>query len=352
MLLKRIFSFPQKYRFKLFLQQFKAHSFFKNTKIDQHKNYAYIFLAADYGNLGDVAITYAQTKFLEKYLDKNFQVIEIPISESLEGLHFVKKHIKPHDIVTTVGGGNLGDLYDQIEYIRQLAVRFFPGNKFISFPQTFDFSDSEHGNKALNKAKKVYNSHADFYIVAREITSYGLMKKHFINAKVLLTPDIVISLDKQEPIKKRKGVVICMRNDKEKSLSDEQSAFINLAIADRFESVTYYDTHINKSKLTVQEREKELNQIWDTFRSAELVVTDRLHGMIFCYITNTPCLVFQNNNHKVRETYEWIKGNSNINLITKYSEERIKEFLSNESFNTGSLVDLNNKYKALIDSLK
>ncbi|MDI5788794.1 hypothetical protein PO124_11400 [Bacillus licheniformis] len=28
-------------------------------------------------------------------------------------------------------------------------------------------------------------------------------------------------------------------------------------------------------------REKELNRLWDQLRGAEVVVTDRLHGMIF-----------------------------------------------------------------------
>src|SRR5690554_8192585 len=110
MIFSNALSFRKKFRFKLFLQQFKSFDYFKNTKIDKNKKQVYIFLAADYGNLGDVAITYAQTKFLKEHSD--YQVIEIPISESLEGLWFVKENIKSGDIVTTVGGGNMGDLYD------------------------------------------------------------------------------------------------------------------------------------------------------------------------------------------------------------------------------------------------
>ena len=43
-----------------------------------------------------------------------------------------------------------------------------------------------------------------------------------------------------------------------------------------------------------------------SFAAARLVVTDRLHGMIFSAITGTPCVVLSNYNHKVRGTYEWI----------------------------------------------
>lgn len=352
MSIKNILSFRSKYSIRLFLQRFKKYSYFKNQTLDSDKSYVFIFLAADYGNLGDVAITYAQTKFLKNHLPNSFHVVEIPISQSLEGLQFVKNNIKPGDIVTSVGGGNLGDMYDQIEFIRQLSVKFFPRNKFISFPQTFDFAETASGNKALNIAKKVYDKHPDLHFIAREKTSFELMKKHFTNANILLTPDIVISLDKQKPEKTRKGVVMTMRQDKEKNLSDTQAAFINKEVKKRFDSVTYYDTHINRDQLSLEEREKELNRIWDAFKAAELVVTDRLHGMIFCYITNTPCLVFQNNNHKVRETYEWIKGNSNINLIEEFSKEKIKKFLTKENFYTGSMVDTEENYKPLINLLK
>ena len=58
------------------------------------------------------------------------------------------------------------------------------------------------------------------------------------------------------------------------------------------------------------------------FASAELVVTDRLHGMIFATITGTPCLVFSNNNHKVSESYKWIHSLPYIKFI-KTAEEAI-----------------------------
>lgn len=348
-MLKKLIGFRTKYSLLLQMQKLKGLEYFKNTIIDHTKNQAYIFLAADYGNLGDVAITYAQTKFLKEHSD--YQVIEIPISESLEGLWFVKENIKSGDIVTTVGGGNMGDLYDQIEFIRQLTFSFFPNNKIISFPQTFDFAETKNGKRALNKAKKVYNSHKNLIVVAREETSYELMKEHFHKAKVLLTPDIVLSLDKRKPERKRKGAVICLRKDAEKFLSEEENEKLIQMVHEHFDEVIYNDTHINRNNLTVKEREEELKKIWEVFKGAELVVTDRLHGMIFCHITGTPALVFQNNNHKVRETYEWIEGNSNINLIEDFSEKRIKILLTKESFYSESMIDNKDNYKPLINSL-
>lgn len=48
----------------------------------------------------------------------------------------------------------------------------------------------------------------------------------------------------------------------------------------------------------------------------DIVITDRLHGMIFCYITGTPCIVFDNDNHKISETYKkWLKETCNYIIL-------------------------------------
>ncbi|MFB8735822.1 polysaccharide pyruvyl transferase family protein [Bacillus sp. SL00103] len=38
-----------------------------------------------------------------------------------------------------------------------------------------------------------------------------------------------------------------------------------------------------------------------SYVKAQVVVTDRLHGMIFCAITKTPCVVLRSFDHKVME---------------------------------------------------
>src|SRR5690606_31978011 len=111
--------------------------------------------------------------------------------------------------------------------------------------------------------------------------------RNFLQANIILTPDIVLSLNETEPQQNRKGVVICMRKDAEKSLTPDQNDFIIQSAQNHFIELSYYDTHIGRSNLSVTDRVSELNKIWNKFKGAELVITDRLHGMIFCYITNT-----------------------------------------------------------------
>ncbi|MFX0112804.1 polysaccharide pyruvyl transferase family protein, partial [Bacillus pumilus] len=50
----------------------------------------------------------------------------------------------------------------------------------------------------------------------------------------------------------------------------------------------------------------ELSTLWTELSKAPVVVTDRLHGMIFCAITQTPCVVLRSFDHKVMEGYEWV----------------------------------------------
>ena len=49
--------------------------------------------------------------------------------------------------------------------------------------------------------------------------------------------------------------------------------------------------------------EEKLNE----FAGAEIMITDRLHAMVFAAISGTACVVMKNNNHKITGTYDWIR---------------------------------------------
>ncbi|MCF6279263.1 MAG: polysaccharide pyruvyl transferase family protein [Flavobacteriaceae bacterium] len=295
--------------------------------IPKNRKRIFIFLAADYGNLGDVAITYAQHKFLSATFPDHY-VTEIPISQTLKGLEYVRRTIKNDDIVTTVGGGNMGDLYEQIENFRQLVFKYFSDNKIISFPQTIDFSESENGNKALETAQKTYQNHKHLLLLAREQKTFDFFQKNFSKNKSLLVPDIVMSLNRVEPTFERKGAVICLREDKEKKLTEKQNKELINIITSSYKKHSYRDTHIGMDFMSLKTRTTELFSIWDDFKKAEIVITDRLHGMIFCFITNTPAIVLLNNNHKVQSSYKWIKSSKNIYLIADYSAKKVENAIN------------------------
>lgn len=283
----------------------------------------FVFLAADYGNLGDVALTLAEYDFFRRYFP-DYHVVEIIIRHVVEGIQFARKHIQKDDLVSIVGGGNMGTIYPGLEMFRQIIVETFPDHKIISFPQSIHYSADETGRKALEKSKNVYGKHHHLVLVAREKISYDFMKEHFTNNKVILTPDIVFSKNESEPRWQRNGVTLSLRKDIEKKITERESALIMEVIQNHFSQITHYDTNIQKSYLSFDEKKAELRKIWDTYKRSELVVTDRLHGMIFCYITDTPCLAFLNNNHKIESSFDWIKHSNSIVLIKECTQEKIE----------------------------
>lgn len=300
---------------------------FTHTAKDQKK--IIVTLAADYGNLGDVAITYAQKKFLSDNF-KDYKVITLPISATYSSLKSLKQRMTSSDIVTIVGGGNMGDMYEDIEEQRRFIIRKFKNNKIISFPQTIDFSNTKKGRASQKRSQKVYNSHKDLILFAREEKSFAKMKQLF-KAKVVLAPDIVLSLNetKKNQIRSKKKVVICIRQDEESSLSHQDKKELYGILHDRYEVVEHRDTHIGDVKLSDDEAKRALEDIWTSFRSADLVVTDRLHGMIFCAITNTPCIAINNSNGKVAGVYhKWVERNDYIRIISRTSPSAVKQLIA------------------------
>ena len=121
----------------------------RNYDCYRGKKKAIVALAADYGNLGDIAITFAQNVFLKSYL-QDYEIIDFPISSTFTQLKALKNIVDSQDLVTIVGGGNMGDLY-RIEDCRRFVIEKFPKNRIISFPQTIDFSNSNLGNREASE---------------------------------------------------------------------------------------------------------------------------------------------------------------------------------------------------------
>jgi len=287
----------------------------------------YMFLYPDYGNIGDIAIGYAQKEFI-KINYPNYKIIEIPITYTYDYIKVVKKNIKQDDIVTLIGGGNFGEMYPKADFMRLFIIKNFKNNKIISFPQTIDFSNSKYGKRRLSKNIKVINKHNDITLFAREQISYDLMKKYFPN--VYLCPDIVLSLDVNNDFK-RNGVLFAFRSDDEKKISNDFIANLKENISNKKEDIIFKDTTIPNDKFICDKKIDYLNDLLASFSKSKLVITDRLHGMIFSYITSTPCIVLPNSNHKIISTYNtWLKDCNYIKFISDLDniEDDINELLS------------------------
>lgn len=260
----------------------------------------------EHGNLGDQMISIATEKFLkEKYSSK--QLIEISLEQYNDIKNIIVKTINKNDIVIIHGGGNFGNLYLPAEIQRRDIVSSFFENKIIMMPQTMTFTKDKNGSAEFKKSKEIYSKHKNLTILCRENRTYNLAIENFENNNIVLCPDIVNYLEDEYISKnlqeERKGVLFCLRNDKEKIFEKSRLDEIKKILKERNVDYKLSDTMI-KGRVTRENRAiKTLNLIKE-MKESKLIITDRLHGMILSIITNTPVIVFNSYDGKVEESYK------------------------------------------------
>lgn len=277
-------------------------------------------------NLGDQAIALAEEKFIRKHFPE-YDFHSVPEGIMLKCVEKVRKACSDDDILVLHGGGNFGNQYMYIEESRRKILELFPNNPIILMPQSIYFSKDEKGEEELSKTIKCYNKHDKFTIVAREQISYDIIKDNF-DVEVIQTPDIVMSLNKQNFEQDRNGIMYILRHDVEVVLDDSDRDKLIQVGHKYFDDVKVTDM-MYPEKINDHQREKVLDTFMSEIGKRKVVVTDRLHGMIFCAITGTPCVVFSNYNHKVKGSLKWLKHLNYIKFLDDISktDEAIKELM-------------------------
>ena len=280
-----------------------------------------LFNSPDYSNLGDHAIALAEREFLEN-LFPNIPVIEISCEQYIKENILIQNVIKPEDILIISGGGYLGSLWLWLEDITKDIIRVYRDNQILIFPQTIYFEENSLGAVEKSALAEVVNSHDNLTIFLREKQSYELAKRLFgANIKKICMPDMAFNL-KFQALGKRDGAIVCMRKDKESRGCD--TAEIENALRKRRFKISHLSTVADKN-IYLNERAGAVAELLQTIGAAQLVVTDRLHAMIFCAVTNTPCIALDNLSGKISQTYEWIKENQRIVFCS--SLEKLEEDL-------------------------
>ena len=272
-----------------------------------------------HGNLGDQAITLAEIEF---FTQKGYRVLEIPSPMVARHLDKWKKYIAGKRIYVH-GGGFIGTLWPEEQRMLEIVIESFPKSEIVILPQTVYYDKVDDRVEYLNG---LFKKHGNIVLCTREVYSYDFAKQHLYEGTVKLVPDMVLSanwFDKQA--QKKDTVLFCMRNDLEKTVSDDTVNLLCKLVKKYYPDAKaeFTDTvvdgmiypYMRKAKL-----QKKLRQL----SRAKLVVTDRLHGMVLAAMTNTPTLVLSNCNYKVKGIYDWIDDNSFIKYcddISKIEEQ-------------------------------
>ena len=308
-------------------QFFKMRNEYKYIFKENRKS-VFLLMTPEHGNIGDQAIAIAEKKFLEK---SGLNVIEIT-SAQLEVMKASRK-LRTLDgfPILINGGGNLGTLWPNVENLQREIILNNPHSIIMFLPNTIYYEKTDLGMLEFEKSIKIYNKHKHLFLYAREKYSYEIMKNVYKNAKLM--PDMVFSLDPYRKMIMRKGCLLCLRQDIEKTRSADEEQQIRKQVESIFLSDVKHTDMVVNHNIKPNEREKMVKEKMDEFCGVELVITDRLHGMILCAITGTPCIVIDSKSPKVRGCYTWIKhleyirfADKPTQIINEYNKIPHKDF--------------------------
>ena len=299
-----------------------------------HKSKKTVFVCVEsavHNNMGDQALGFCRKKLLNKIGILDDQIIDISSRDRMMFWDYIKNSINDLDVILLRGGGFFGNLWEDGFSIILQFIDSFPNNCIILFPQSVYFDESPKGKEFLNKSIDIISKRKNIYLFARDFNSYKQFKQLYPENNVYVTPDTVLSYKpKFTNENRKKEILLCLRNDKEKKITNGQKKKLFEFIERKGLRIIEQDTCINYHFSDINERKDKLYELWNEFHLAQIVITDRLHGMIFSVITETPCIVFDNIDHKVKNAYEWIKDIEYIRFLDNIDdiEESINELLA------------------------
>lgn len=297
----------------------------------------------EHSNMGDHLITEAQFSYMNEVFPE-CDVKEVSLDDYYDVKPILKKTIGKNDILIFNGGGSVGNIWPRGEEMRRDAISSWPENIKIIFPQSIFFTGDENGAEELEKTQKALKENV--ILGCRDKQSYDFAKEHFF-CETFLTPDIALFPDYPKAELAREGALLCIREGREALLSEAERRAVFAAVREKYDKISVYDM-VRPENVTMEKRRKSVEKTFNEFASAKVVITDRLHGMIFSYITGTPCFVFENSYFKVRGQFDWIKDCNYIHLVktAEELEKGLEKFIS-EKEPAGSYKRFSDKFTPL-----
>lgn len=299
----------------------KKSELIENLQLQQQRNRKKVFLIGtpEHSNIGDAAITVGEIEFLHRYYPAH-EVVELPAYDMDKWYDKFTLMIQKDDIIFLHGGGNLGDYYVYEENIRRRVVQDFPMNQIVILPQTICFSDTERGKQELKISEEIYNAHNNLKLLTRGKQSLTFAQNHFKNVRCVNALDMALTI-KFITNQTRYGILLCLRDlDDESGFQAEEYQSIIAAIKhadEHYEKTANIYRDNRESKIDMGIRKRVVYEELRKFAAREVIVTDRLHGLIFSIITKTPCVLLSSFNQKIPEFYEFFKDSNAIIYIDK-----------------------------------
>lgn len=284
-----------------------------------HARSAILIATPKHGNLGDQAIVLAQREFLTDNFPE-LAVFEIQRFQYELACERIARLVRPYDLIVIDGGGNVGTLWPEENDKMNDIIRRFSGNPVVVFPQTAFFDNTDEGRECELRTAAAYASNPRLVFFSRDKATYEKVASMSPSTVNLFVPDIVLYHDATSS-SPRSGALLCLRDDRERTVCESASEALRGALESRGLFVSETSTVVFAPKrIDEVNRVRTLSDKWAELGSSEVVVTDRLHGMIFSAITGTPCVALDNVSHKVSQGNAWIRYIANIRVAASPEE--------------------------------
>lgn len=211
----------------------------------------------------------------------------------------------------------MGNIWPDDQLLLEDIITSFPENRIIVFPQSIYYdNESVDYEESIRRSKSVFNNSSNVTLFVRDKHAYVAAKSIYSHVKVILAPDIGLYLCGKARIERhacsKPTIGLCLREDREKSADSKQiEKILKYCESKKYKMVNVSTTL--KVRIPTFAREKAIYRKLQQFGECTIVITDRLHGMIFSLLSDTPCLVFDNRTGKISALYDsWLNSSDHI----------------------------------------
>ncbi len=296
-----------------------------------------IFLlgTAEHSNIGDAAIAVGALEFIRQYFPE-YCPVELSTYEFNDRYDELCALCSPQDLIFLQGGGNLGNRFLNEENLRRKVIADFPDNRIVILPQTIYF-DAD-ATEELAESERVYNQHANLTLFTRGEESHRFALEHFSQAKSVSMPDMALILRRNYGME-RNGILLCLRDlSDESGLTAEQYQQVEQTVKS-IDPAYEKTNNLYATDIPREQRNRIVEETFKKFARHKVVVTDRLHGLIFSLITGTPCVVLSAFNQKIREFVADFQDSDAVFFIDREPErlpDAVARAIRTESSETGT----------------
>jgi len=287
----------------------------------------------NHANVGDSAIWAGEKEILKK--------LGITVKYQCDLKNYSAQALKkafPKGPILIHGGGNFGDIWPAHESFRHQIVTDFPDRKIIQLPQSVFYQRAAEREAAA----RIYSKHRDFTILARDAESRKIVTDEMgLNSQ--LCPDSAFALNLRRSSPPSADVICLKRTDSEGGLKDDVERYASLNV-DWLADIDWWGLRIlnflenlrmkyprrfaffaNIRKMQYDKLARKRVQYGiDILSRGKVVVTDRLHAHILCFLCQIPHVLIDNSYGKLSNYYDTWTKDSDITFWAKTFDEGVE----------------------------